>query len=424
MNIARLNFSHGTYANHKILMKNIRKASQETRKTLSVLQDLQGPKIRLGELKKPLKVKKGQKLTLGKGGILVQFDISQIVKAGDPILIDDGLIEARALKVSPGKVEVEFITEGTLISHKGINLPESKTNFSVFTEKDKKDLKFGLQNNVDFVAMSFVRSAKDILEVKKFIKKHSKKNYPWVIAKIEKPQAIKDLNNIITASDGVMVARGDLGIEAQQEEVPVYQKMIIKESLKQGKPVIVATQMLDSMIRNPRPTRAEVSDVSNAVFDHADATMLSGESASGKYPVQSVEVMAKTIIAAEDSYFDDVPLRKTAGIDTNLKEVISLAKKHKLPIVVEDKSGGNISKVLSHMRQEIPLYAYINEDILARQMNLFWGLQVFASNLSGQKIVTDLLTREQIKPGQNLIFVEAKRQKKKEISLLARVVSA
>ena len=270
MNVARLNFSHNTHQSHKQVMETVRKVSAELDTVVGILQDLQGPKIRIGDLEKPVLLKAGEIVTLGKGGIPVQYDLSKLVKEDQRILIDDGLVELKVTELKQKAIVCVVIVGGTVISHKGINIPESTTNFSVFTKKDQDDLRFGLKNNVDFVAMSFVRTAADILEVKAFIKQHFKQTadnaVPWVIAKIEKPEAITNLDEIIAVSDGIMVARGDLGIETPEERVPIYQKVMIKKCLMANKPVITATQMLDSMMRNPRPTRAEVSDVANAVL--------------------------------------------------------------------------------------------------------------------------------------------------------------
>jgi pyruvate kinase len=415
MDVARLNFSHGSYQNHKLLMNNVRAVSKLYGRPVGIMQDLQGPKIRIGELKAPVTVKAGEDVILGKGGLPVQFDLSKIVRAGQQVLIDDGLIELRVVKVLAKAIQCKVVLGGTIISHKGINVPESKTNFSVFTAKDKKDLTFGLQNDVDYVAMSFVRSAKDILEVKSFIKKKLKKGKaaPWVIAKIEKAQAIKELNRIIKASDAIMVARGDLGIEAAPEMVPVYQKQIIAACLRANKPVVVATQMLDSMMRNPRPTRAETSDVSNAVFDHTDAVMLSGESAFGKYPVEAVTTMTKIVRAAEASYFDNVALKKNPNVNETIREAVKVAKKHHLPIVLFSESP-SLALMLSNLRQEIPVFAYSVSEESSRKLTLVWSvhphvlkgkLDSFDIDQLWQKITLDLQKRYKFRGQKEALFM-------------------
>ncbi len=434
MDVARLNFSHGTYANHKMLMKNIRSASKLLSKPIAILQDLQGPKIRVGELKKPLKLKEGGKVLLGRGGIPVQYDLSKIVIPGQSILIDDGLIELRTEKISKGAVFCTVKTGGTIISHKGINVPESKTEFSVFTPKDRKDLAFGLENGVDMVAMSFVRTAADILEVKNFIRsrlarsggKAGGRAAPLVIAKIEKAQAIKNLDKIVAVSDGIMVARGDLGIEASEEKVPVYQKVMIKKCLAAQKPVIVATQMLDSMIRNPRPTRAEVSDVANAVLDHADATMLSGESAFGKYPLESVKAMARIIKATEKSYFDLVSLKRNFAQNPVIYEAVSMAKKAKAPIVVLSPLG-ETAKAISNLRQEMKIFAVSPSAEAVRKMALLWGVSghIFEGKISEKKAAAEILAalkgRGVLENATKAVFVLAKVSGKKERLVSAQV---
>ncbi len=433
MDVARLNFSHGTHANHKMLMQNIRSASAAAGKPIAILQDLQGPKIRIGELKKLAALKPGEKIILGKGGMPVQYDLSKIVSPGQSILIDDGLIELRAINISRGAVLCEVKTGGVVISHKGVNVPESKTDFSVFTAKDKQDLAFGLKNGVDMVAMSFVRAASDILEVKKFMKKMlGKKEAPWVIAKIEKLQAIKNLDEIISAADAIMVARGDLGIEASEEKVPVYQKIMIKKCLAAKKPVIVATQMLDSMMRNPRPTRAEVSDVATAVLDHADATMLSGESAFGKYPLESVRTMARIIGATEKSYFDLVSLKRNFAQDPILYEAVALAKKEKLAVVIYTPLG-ETAKLISNLRQEMTIRAITDSESVSKKIILFWGVESFAvkgllrsksvsakSKHFHDEILRALSEKGALPKASKVIFIAARLSGKKEVLVSAQ----
>lgn len=432
MNVARLNFSHGTYANHKMLMKNIRAVSKDLGRPIAILQDLQGPKIRVGDLSEPVKVQAGEKLVLGKGGMPVQYDLSKIVGEGQRILIDDGLVELQVDEVKSGAIVCTVKVGGIIISHKGINVPESTTDFSVFTPKDKKDLEFGLKNDVDLVAMSFVRTASDIVEVKDFIKKHldPKKDAPLVIAKIEKPQAIKNLDEIIAVTDGIMVARGDLGIEAAEEMVPVYQKIMIKKCLAAKKPVIVATQMLDSMMRNPRPTRAEVSDIANAVLDHTDATMLSGESAYGKYPLESVSTMARVIKATEQSYFDLVTMKRNFAADPIVYEAVALAKKEKLPIVIYTPIG-QTARLISNLRQSIDVYAFSDSESAARKMVLLWGINSFAlpksfsakSKKFQEDILKDLNEKGILENNSKAVFVTAKLSGKKEVLVSAQVKS-
>ena len=309
MNVARLNFSHGDHPDHARLIKNIKQVSKKLDQPIAILQDLQGPKIRTGVLPaEGVKIKEGQKiiLTTKKNFLPNQIPVTynklhQDIKAGERLLFDDGLMDAVVLKVRGMDIVCRVITGGTLLSHKGINLPDTDIGIKSITKKDEEDLEFGVIQNVDWIALSFVRTVNDVRHLKKLINKFQKKhniknNAPIkIIAKIEKAEAVKNIDDILTEVDGLMVARGDLGIEIPAENVPLVQKSLINKARANAKSVVVATQMLDSMIRNPRPTRAEVSDVANAVIDHTDAVMLSGETATGKYPVSAVQIMTKII---------------------------------------------------------------------------------------------------------------------------------
>ncbi len=294
MNIARLNFSHGTYASHAKLISNIRTVAKKQKKPILILQDLQGPKIRVGKLRNPITVKTGGKVIIGKD-FKIDADVSKFIKPGQRIFIQDGLIQLKVKKVSDGKIECTAVNGGKIQSHKGVNLPDTKLELSSLTPKDIEDLKWGLKHSVDLVAISFVRSVADVAFLKKQIAKFKPKKSPKIVAKIEKPEAVKNINSIIKAVNIVMVARGDLGVEVPEEKVPGIQKSIIKKCNRAKKPVIVATQMLESMVASPRPTRAEVEDVADAVLEGADYTMLSEETASGKFPVQAAAEMHKII---------------------------------------------------------------------------------------------------------------------------------
>ncbi len=294
MSIARLNFSHGTYANHKMLVQHVRLVSRKLGLPVAIMQDLQGPKIRVKELKRPVTAKKGHKLILGKDFDL-DADVSKDLKPSHRIFIQDGLIELVVQKIVAGKVHCLVVNGGKILSHKGANLPDTKLNLSGLTAKDVKDLQWGLKQGVDLVAMSFVRTAADITQLRNKMK--GAKRVPKIVAKIEKPEAVKNIDSIIKATDYIMVARGDLGVEVPEEQVPIIQNRIIKKCHRAKKPVIVATQMLESMVTNPRPTRAEVSDVADAVLDGANYVMLSEESAFGQYPVEAVKEMHKIIVA-------------------------------------------------------------------------------------------------------------------------------
>lgn len=297
LHIARLNFSHGTYASHLAIIKNVRAINRKLASHVLILQDLQGPKIRVTDMK-PLAVKKGQRVILGKDFSL-DANVMADLKPKQRIFIQDGLIELQVETVHKGQVHCVVKNGGKILPHKGVNLPDTKLKLAGLTDKDLKDLQWGLKQEVDLVAMSFVRSAADIIELRK--KFRNAKKQPKIVAKIEKPEAVKNINSIIKAADYVMVARGDLGVEMPEEQVPLIQNRIVRLCNKARKPVIVATQMLESMVTNPRPTRAEVSDVADAVLDGADYVMLSEETAFGQYPLQAVQEMQKVIIATQKS---------------------------------------------------------------------------------------------------------------------------
>jgi pyruvate kinase len=296
LSIARLNFSHGTYASHKAIITNVRKLSKQLQIPVLILQDLQGPKIRVKELKQPLVAKRGKKITLGKD-FAIDADVMTSLKPGQRIFIQDGLIQLKVIKVDGNQAVCLVVDGGKIQSHKGVNLPDTNLKLAGLTAKDLKDLQWGLKQKVDLVAMSFVRSSADIKSLR--TKFRGDKHKPKIVAKIEKPEAVKNIAAIIKASDYIMVARGDLGVEMPEEQVPLIQNRIVKLCRKAKKPVIVATQMLESMVTNPRPTRAEVSDVADAVLDGADYVMLSEETAFGQYPVEAVREMKKIITAAQ-----------------------------------------------------------------------------------------------------------------------------
>lgn len=329
MNAARLNLSHATHADHKRLIKHVRQAEKKTGSWVPIIADLQGPKIRLGSLpKEGVEVKTGEMMQFDtsfkeyKNGVfpVTLKNLHSQVKKKERILIDDGLVEVEVQGVSKTRIKTKVINGGMLSSHKGMNFPDTKLKVSALTKKDKEDAVFALSQGVEWMALSFVKNASDVRMLKKIIDTHTPKGEkkPRIIVKIEKHEAIVNFKEILEEADGVMIARGDLGIEIPAEEVPVRQKELIQACRVAGKPVIVATQMLDSMIRNPRPTRAEVSDVANAVFDHTDAVMLSGESATGKYPVEAVRIMTKIIDEAEQSPYDDVPIVNSENLSPPL----------------------------------------------------------------------------------------------------------
>lgn len=395
MDVARLNFSHGTHDEHKKVINHIRVTSRKFKKAVAILQDLQGPKIRTGLLKDGKTIlKSGDKFVLTGRNILGTSEIVSTtypamyrdVKKGDNILLDDGLMSLKVNNVKGTDITCEVINGGVLTDHKGINLPGIKVGLSSITKKDIEDLYFGIGQCVDYVAISFVRTDKDVKSVKDIIRKKlapvsSKQGGVFipVIAKLEKPEAIDNLEKIVDEADGVMVARGDLGVEMSPEAVPVIQKNIINMANKKEKPVITATQMLESMINNPRPTRAEASDVANAIFDGTDAVMLSGETASGKYPVESVEIMARIISAAESgSLYRHVSDRRMDRISTYPDAVSSAAvhASHQIEakLIVVFTQSGSTALFVSKQRPSMPIIAYTPIENIMRRLNLYWGV--------------------------------------------------
>lgn len=409
MNVARLNFSHGDYKSHAILIKNIRLASAKLKTPIAIMQDLQGPKIRIGELVKPVLVKKGQTIVFGKNDIPLDFDISGSVKPKERLLIEDGLIEVAVTKVvkksatKPAKITCKVVSGGEIRSHKGVNLPDSTIRFPIFTKKDKEDLKFGLEHDVDFIALSFVRSELDVLKVKEqmhTLAPKKLKQLPLIIAKIERSEALTNIEGIIEQADAVMVARGDLGVEIPDSQVPLIQKELIAHANALGKPVIVATQLLDSMIRNPRPTRAEVSDVANAVIDHADAVMLSGETAFGQYPIEAVAEMSRIIEATEASPYDEqTPSQPYIG--TSLEDykasliagaVEQLALGVEAEAIIGTSESGYTARFISRERPDSPVIILTDRPKVYRQMCLVWGITpLYVKSLSAFKTVEHLL---------------------------------
>lgn len=399
MNVARLNFSHGTHEQHAALIKMIRELAERTGQPIAILQDLQGPKIRVGDLpKEGVMLVKGETAVFSTEPdtalpkISVTYDkLHEDVKAGDVILLDDGLLEVKVVKVEGRDIVTTVVNGGPLTSHKGFNLPTATLSIPAITEKDREDVKFGVSQHVDWVALSFVRNAKEIYDLRYLIKdferelgiEHKYENPIRIVAKIEKHEAVRNIDEIIEAVDGIMVARGDLGIETPAEDVPLVQKQIIDKCLHAAKPVIVATQMLDSMIRNPRPTRAEVSDVANAVIDHTDAVMLSGESASGKFPLEAVETMARIARETEASKYDDLKTQHKNCIACQTTEVsvsemaTVLARDVGAKLILVASISGDTGRVVSRYRPELPILVATDNERVRQQLNLSWGVVPF-----------------------------------------------
>jgi pyruvate kinase len=391
MNVARLNFSHGTHDDHSIVYQRLRETSRRLQKPVTIIQDLQGPKIRTGELENgQVELKPGQKFILTSKKVLgndqivsVDFvDLPRSVRKGGRILLDDGNLELAVTNIEEHQVETRVVLGGILKPHKGVNLPGANLDIPSLTEKDLEDLAFGIKLGVDAVAISFVRSPKDISGVKHAISRLSQENRTIpVIAKLERPEALDNLEKILEIADGVMVARGDLGVEMPAESVPIAQKRIIETANQYGKVVITATQMLDSMINNPRPTRAEASDVANAIFDGTDAVMLSGETAAGKYPIQTVEVMNAIICKAESHMAEwgncrTVPSKNIDSDDTYFmtQAARELAHDRNVAAIAVFTKSGRTARMMSKTRPEVPILAFTPEPDTYQRLSLYWGV--------------------------------------------------
>ena len=385
----RLNFSHGEYNEHKKVIENTRKISNNLNIPIAIIQDLQGPKIRIGKIKNnKVKLIDGQNLDIQLNEVIgsnTSISISnkfffQDIKPDENILIDDGKIKLKVLSKKKKLISTIVERGGLLKSNKGVNLPDTDILLSSLTEKDKKDLKFGLENGVDWVALSFVRSSKDVDDLRKIITSNKLKTK--IIAKIEKPQAIKNIDKIIQSSDALMVARGDLGVEIPMESVPIYQKRIVNKCNKQFKPVIIATQMLESMIDSKTPTRAEANDVANAVLDGADAVMLSAESATGKYPILTVKSMDKIIHSVEknsniiyNKFFEKNKSLSDRENDSLIRSACRLSRLiNSKAIVTMTKSGYTGLRVSGH-RPKANILIVTNNKNLLNVMSFTWGIR-------------------------------------------------
>ena len=430
MNVARLNFSHGTHEQHQGFVLSLRRVARELGVPLAIMQDLQGPKIRIGIIP-------GDALSLRTGGT-VHFSprtkayaeadrlvpvtyggFARDVRAGDRVLIDDGLIECSVVRVQNNIVAARVVTGGNVSSNKGINLPDSAVRLSALTAKDQKDVAFGVREEVDFIVLSFVSSAEDIHKLRDLIKREEKrqKKKPLgiqVVAKIERADAIHRMDEIIEASDVIMIGRGDLGVEIPLEEVPIRQKEIAHKSRCAGKPVIVATHMLESMRQNVRATRAEISDVANAVIDHADAVMLSAESASGKFPVKAVETLTKVIEETEKSVYDNVRPDELCvdSTDAAIAKQIHLAfEGGGVDGIVTGTQFGDVAMLINRHRPEVPLFIAANTELERNQLAMKWGARPFMLKKARTTDVFEREARKQltelkwIKKTDRLLFV-------------------
>ena len=387
MDIARLNFSHGTKEEHAARIAMIRRAGEKLDVPVGILLDTKGPEIRTGKMQNnSVSLKEGGTITLttdemeGTSGMIsiTYQQLPQEVKPGDAILIDDGILRLQVENIHDNRIECRIIVGGELRSNKGVNVPGVRVNLPALTERDKEDIHFGLEQGIDFIAASFVRSKEAIEQIRSLCEREKKQAF--LIAKIENEEAIENIDEIIDAADGIMIARGDLGVEIPAEEVPYLQKMIIEKCNFKMKPVITATQMLDSMIRNPRPTRAEAADVANAIYDGTDAVMLSGESAAGKYPVEAVNMMAK-IAEETEHHLNEQNLKRQRDIKSRV--TISSTIAHMSVQAAEELNAGCIiaatmtgttARYLSGFRPSCMIAGVTPHDWVMRRMQLFWGV--------------------------------------------------
>lgn len=388
LDVARFNFSHGSHAEHKARLDKLRQAMAETGKRVAILLDTKGPEIRTGPLKRePIYLKDGARLILTT--IPVEGDEERIsvtyrnlpkdVYPGCKILIDDGLIEAQVEEVREEEIITRIINGGELKGHKGVNVPGVSINLPGITLKDTEDIRFGLREGIDFIAASFVRKAGDVLEIRKVVEQEGYEDVQ-IIAKIENQEGLDNLDDILDVADGLMVARGDLGVEVPAEEVPLIQKMLIEKCNQRGKVVITATQMLDSMQRNPRPTRAEVADVANAILDGTDAVMLSGETAAGKYPVEAVQTMARIAerIEQDIKYTEWLFKQEKASGKTIADSISQAVSKAALDLnasaILTPTESGYTARLISKYRPKAPIVAITPHERVARKLSLWWGV--------------------------------------------------
>jgi pyruvate kinase len=430
MNVARMNFSHGTHEQHAERIKRIRKLEEKLGVSVGILQDLQGPKIRVGALTKVVQLSEGAIVVLHaadttppeEGGTTIPVGFRQLfdsVQTSDRILLDDGRLTLEVVSVNEERnaLTAKVIVGGPLSSHKGINLPGVRLQISGFTEKDEADLAFGISQNVDAVAISFVRTAEEVIKARNAMERLSNgKRLPLLIAKLEKPEAIDNLDAILDHVDGVMVARGDLGVELPLERVPVFQKEIIRTANTRAKLVITATQMLESMMVNPRPTRAEASDVANAVFDGTDAVMLSGETAVGKYPVESVQIMDRIVREAETHFVEwgaeqSINAFEQSDAASMARAAQALANDKNVTAVACFTAQGKTAWLMSKIRPRVPIMAFTPSQDTYRQLTFMWGVQPqkieFANSLEEMLGHVDaaLMRSYVVRPGDQVVLV-------------------
>ena len=420
----RLNTSHGTEEMHAANIEMIRKVSKETGIYIPILVDLQGPKIRVGNIPNPIEIKEGQELILEATDKVNNSDIIPVdyegiandVKAGDKILLDDGNIGLSVLKVVNNQVYVKVLYGSLIKPRKGINLPGTTASLSAVTERDVEFIRFAVQYDADYLALSFVREASDIELAKKHIKNFG--GYIPVIAKIEKPQAVENIESILKIADGIMVARGDLGIEMSPEEVPIVQKYIVDKTIRERKVCIVATQMLESMIENPIPTRAEASDVANAIFDGTDAVMLSGETAMGKHPIEAVKMMRKIASNVEDCSYclSNLDLEINDNYELSPQAIanaaVKMAQDLNAKAILAFTHTGYTPRLISKLRPTVPIIAISDMESTCRRLNLFWDITTDCQNWDNvldadllERIDEYIQTKTEYKIGERIIII-------------------
>ncbi|MFY2157908.1 pyruvate kinase [Cytobacillus firmus] len=390
MNVARLNFSHGDFEEHGQRIQNIREASEKTGKTVAILLDTKGPEIRTNNMVDgAIELRAGENIIISMNeveGTAEKFSVTyagliEDVHTGSKILLDDGLIGLEVTKIDKANSEIhtKILNSGTLKNKKGVNVPGVSVNLPGITEKDAQDIIFGIEQGVDFIAASFVRRASDVLEIRQLLEEHNA-SYINIIPKIENQEGVDNIEEILEISDGLMVARGDLGVEIPAEEVPLVQKKLIKKCNAQGKPVITATQMLDSMQRNPRPTRAEASDVANAIFDGTDAIMLSGETAAGSYPVEAVQTMHNIASRAESALdHKEILSNRSKDNEHNITDAIGESVAHTalnldVNAIITPTESGHTARMISKYRPKAPIVAVTSNDHVSRRLSLTWGV--------------------------------------------------
>lgn len=392
LNVTRMNFSHGSHEEHKGRMDLVKKVREKLNKPVALLLDTKGPEIRTGNFDQPeVLLEEGQKFTITMKDVMGTKEICTVsykglandVVAGDTILIDDGLVGLRVEEVNGDDILCIVENSGIVKNHKGVNVPGVKVNLPAITEKDRSDIEFGIEQGIDFIAASFVRKVSDVLAIREILEENNATHIK-IISKIENQEGVDNLDEIIEVSDGIMVARGDLGVEIPTEEIPVVQKLMIKKCNEAGKPVITATQMLDSMIRNPRPTRAEVTDVANAIYDGTDAIMLSGETAAGKYPVEAVKTMATIAKRAEETMRNR---RTKINKSKNVTDAISYATcttamDLDARAILSSTASGHTARMVSKFRPDCPIIATTSDESVRRQLSLTWGVLPVMRNKS------------------------------------------